>query len=163
MAGLLDFFSNNPHVVPPPDQLQALVAAARAEPAETSKTLPEKQPRDCGGSHPASSPAPVPSPQWPHRLVDRLEPQQIQALIRQYRSGQSASAVARQAGVSTSALLTLLRKHGVAVRRPGISDTLARALAQAHQAGATLRQLEQQYGLSHGVVWRAVHRSFRQP
>ncbi|WP_092918258.1 helix-turn-helix domain-containing protein [Agrococcus baldri] len=55
--------------------------------------------------------------------------------------------------------MRLLREHDVVVTKQKVTETEARRLAENYEAGATMRELERKFGLSHGAVMRALHRS----
>lgn len=48
---------------------------------------------------------------------------------------------------------------GVAISKRKVSDDEAAKLAREYAAGATMAQMEKEYGLSHGAVLRSLHQS----
>lgn len=78
--------------------------------------------------------------------------------MRRYEAGESARSIAEKYGVAASALIRLLRENNVVVRRRRITDNEARAMARDYEAGTTMADLEDKYRLSHGTVYRALHR-----
>jgi hypothetical protein len=52
----------------------------------------------------------------------------------------------------------MLKAEGVQIQKRKVSECEAATLATDYRAGATMRDLEAKYSLSHGVVLRALHR-----
>jgi hypothetical protein len=94
-----------------------------------------------------------------HRLSARLEPEQIEDVVRRYEAGQSARTLAAESGVAPSALLRLLRERNVIVRRQVVTPEQDQTMAREYEDGMTMADLETKHGLSHGAVLRALHRS----
>lgn len=78
--------------------------------------------------------------------------------MRRYEAGESARSLAAEHSVAASALIRLLRENNVVVRRRKVTDDAAHAMARDYEAGATMTDLEDKYRLSHGAVYRALHR-----
>lgn len=74
-------------------------------------------------------------------------------------AGESARALAREYQVTASAMVRLLREQGVNVEKRKVSEALARQLIAEYASSATMRELEARHRLSHGAVFRAIHRS----
>lgn len=102
--------------------------------------------------------APPPPDYQPHQLSKRLGPKKVEQILQKYQAGESARSLAQQHGVSTSAVVNLLRDNCITVKKRRVSDTEARQMAKEYRAGATMRELESKYDLSHGAVGRALHR-----
>lgn len=79
--------------------------------------------------------------------------------MRRYESGESATSIAKDLGVAPSALLRLLTQKQVVVRRHGLTPKQDAMLAKEYEAGATMAELEKTHRLSHGAVFRALHRA----
>lgn len=107
-----------------------------------------------GGSTPIEAPRRRATP-----LGQRLSRALIDELIRRHSEGESVRILAGEIGVAASALVRLLRDEGLVIEKPKVSEALVRQLAAEYEAGATMRELEQKHGLSHGVVFRALHRA----
>ncbi len=75
-----------------------------------------------------------------------------------YSSGESATALAKEYSVAPSALLRLMRERSVVVRTNRVSPELVATLVAEHQAGTSMAKLEAKFRLSHGAVFRALHR-----
>lgn len=53
----------------------------------------------------------------------------------------------------------MLRGEGVVISKRNVSDNEAAQMAAEYAADATMAELEKKYELSHGAVFRALHRS----
>lgn len=95
----------------------------------------------------------------PHELSRRLGATKVEELVQRASAGESVRSLARELGVANSALTRMLRGQGVAISKQKVSDDETAELAQEHEAGATMAELEKKHGLSHGVVYRALHRN----
>lgn len=95
----------------------------------------------------------------PHGLSGRLGAKKVQDIIRRHEGGESARSVAASHGVSTSAVVNLLRDNSVVVKKRRVTEAESRKLAKEYEAGATMRELQAKYDLSHGAVMRALHRT----
>lgn len=93
-----------------------------------------------------------------HRLEARLGPEAVTEVVRRYESGESATVIAKDLDVAPSALIRLLRKQNVVVRRQVVTGDKTQQLAREYEAGATMAELEQKHQLSHGAVLRALRR-----
>ncbi|MGS0560532.1 helix-turn-helix domain-containing protein [Microbacterium aurugineum] len=89
----------------------------------------------------------------------RLSPETVAEIVRRYEEGESARSLAKTHGVAASALIRLLRENNVVVRKRKVTDAEARQMAKEYGAGATMRELEARFELSHGAVLRSLHRS----
>lgn len=89
----------------------------------------------------------------------RFSPETVAEIVRRYEEGESARSLAETHGVAASALIRLLRENNVVVKKRKVTDAEARRMATEYQAGATMREIEAMFGLSHGAVSRALHRT----
>ena len=53
----------------------------------------------------------------------------------------------------------MLREEGAPISKRKVSEDEAAAMKREYEAGATMAELEQNHGLSHGAVSRALHRA----
>lgn len=53
----------------------------------------------------------------------------------------------------------MLREEGVVISTRNVSDDEAAEMAAEYAAGARMAELEKKYELSHGAVFRALHRT----
>ena len=98
------------------------------------------------------------SPRNSTPLVKRLDAEQIADLAARASAGASANSLAGELGVSTSALVRLLRAQGVELKISRVTDLQRRQLVLEYEAGATMVELEAKHSLSHNTVLRALHR-----
>lgn len=108
-----------------------------------------------GDREDGSNPAPTYRAQG---LPKRLSAKEIEEIVRRYEAGESARSLAVENSVAASALIRLLRENNVVVRRREVADDEAHAMAHDYETGATMADLEDKYRLSHGAVYRALHR-----
>lgn len=94
-----------------------------------------------------------------HELSKRLGAEKVGGVVRRAKAGESVRSLARELGVSNSALTRMLREEGVVIQRRTVSAEDEQALARAYDAGNTIAGLEKQFKLSHGAVIRALHRA----
>lgn len=77
--------------------------------------------------------------------------------MQRYRSGESARELAEEYGVSRNAVLNLLRKNNVVVRRRPLNEAQKTAITKEYEAGSTIAALAKKHESSHGAVSRALH------
>lgn len=94
-----------------------------------------------------------------HGLEARLGPEAVAKVVSQYESGESATSIAKNLGVAPSALLRLLVRKRVVVRKHGLTPEKDTILGDEYAAGATMAELEKKHQLSHGAVIRALRRA----
>ncbi|KQZ84137.1 hypothetical protein ASD56_08980 [Microbacterium sp. Root166] len=80
-------------------------------------------------------------------------------IIHRYEAGESARSLSEQYGVSTSAVVNLLRDNAVVVKKRRVTNAEAKAMAEEYEAGATVAVIENKHKVSHGAVLRSLHRS----
>ena len=136
MAALIDLCSNHCKSGFTPEELQKMATpGARAD----------------GLSRPARYQA--------HELSKRLGPDVVRDLVTRAKAGESARALARDMQVAPSAMTRLLREQGVTVSKRKVTNKEAAEMKREYEAGVTMAQLEAKYSLSHGAVYRALHRA----
>lgn len=101
----------------------------------------------------------APASYQPHELSKRLGAAKVTEVVRRVQAGESARSLAAELGVANSALIRMLREQGVTVQRRKVSDEDAAAMAREYETGASMAELEEKFGLSHGAVYRALHRA----
>ncbi|TQO21454.1 hypothetical protein FB385_0256 [Paramicrobacterium agarici] len=94
----------------------------------------------------------------PQELSKRLGAEKVAELVHRVETGESVRSLAEELGVASSALTRILRTQGASIAKRKVSDATARQMAKEYEAGATMREIEAKFGLSHGVVYRALHR-----
>lgn len=95
----------------------------------------------------------------PQCLSKRLSSDQINGVVQRYGEGESARSIAIDIGVAPSALVRLLREKGVTVIKTRVTADKARQMAKDYEACSTMWEIEARYELSHGAVFRAIHRA----
>lgn len=75
-----------------------------------------------------------------------------------FEAGERERSISARYGVSTSAVVNLLRDNAIVVNNRGVTDAEAREMAMEYEAGSSTRELEAKHELSHGAVVRAQHR-----
>jgi transposase-like protein len=135
-ADVTDLYSNPLELPFTPDELRKL--AVRGD-------------REVGLSEPVAH--------RPHELFKRLGVTKLDELIARAQRGESVRSLAREVGVVNSALIRALRERGAAITKTVVDEALTKRLAAEYEAGATMRELEEKFKLSHGAVIRALHRS----
>lgn len=140
LAGIIDLLSNQDEDGVTVDRLREIGRSTRGD-APEGDARPELPTRK------------------PQCLSKRLSADQIDDAVRRYREGESARSIAIDIGVAPSALVRLLREKGVTVKNTRVTTEQARRMANEYEGGATMRELEARYGLSHGAVFRALHRT----
>lgn len=99
---------------------------------------------------------PIPSPQS-HAIAGRLGEDACAEIICRYTSGESSQKLATEYGVARNAILNLLRKNNVVVRRRPLTEAQKAAIAKGYEAGSTIAALAKMHKSSHGAVGRALH------
>lgn len=87
-----------------------------------------------------------------HKLAQRLEPNQIQDIIRRYRAGESSNAIAVDLCISKGAVLNLLDAHQVTKRSRSVSEEQKQRIRQLRHDGLTLKQIAKETGHSYRFV-----------
>lgn len=136
MADTLDLCSNIAHGSFTPDGLRKL-AIPRQRPDGLNKQVSYR----------------------PQELSKRLGAEKVEELVRRVNDGDSVRSLAQELGVANSALTRMLRAQGASITKRKVSEDEAANLASEYAAGATMAELEEKYGLSHGAVLRSLHRS----
>lgn len=139
LAGVIELLSKNLDVTLTPDGLRELT---RRLEHDDQKEEPQE-----------------PGKLQVHRLSQRLGPERVAQVKDRYESGESARSIASDLGVATSALIRLLREHNVIVRTHSVTTQQAAVMAMEYKEGVTMAELQEKYKLSHGAVFRALHRA----
>jgi uncharacterized protein (DUF433 family) len=77
-------------------------------------------------------------------------------IIRRYGAGEAAQALAEDYDISRNAVLNLLRRNNVVVRRQPLPKDQRPLVAADYEAGATIAQLVDKYGASYGHISRVL-------
>lgn len=83
-------------------------------------------------------------------------------IVKEYLAGETSTSLGKRYGVSSHAILRLLRKANIRIRSKGGSDKVydegwTAAFVAAYQAGEAIMSIAERMGVGHGTVWRALH------
>src|SRR5258708_17148811 len=85
----------------------------------------------------------------------------IDAIVKAYLAGETSTSLGKSYGVSSHAILVLLRKAEIRIRSKGGSDKVydegwTAAFVAAYQAGETIMSIAERMGVGQGTIWRAL-------
>jgi hypothetical protein len=92
------------------------------------------------------------------RLKRFLNAQDVTDIAARYEAGETTQQVGNRYGISKSRVATILREHGITIRRQGLNDEHVREAATLYVAGRSLAWLGARYGISHATVAAALRR-----
>lgn len=92
-------------------------------------------------------------------LRRRLAPQVISELVTRYRAGEDTPALSREYGISKCALLHLLCKEDVTMRKQPITPRDAKQAAQLYENGLSITEIVEQIGYSYSTVRKSLNES----
>lgn len=93
----------------------------------------------------------------PHAVARRLGLSACAEILRRYKAGETAQALAEEYGVARNAVLKLLRSGSVVVRRRSPTDGEKRRFVADYEKGATIAEIAKHTGFSFGSVQKALH------
>jgi len=67
-------------------------------------------------------------------IAVRLSAETVEEIVHRYRTGRSATSLAKELGVAPSALLNLMRERQVVIRKHGFTAERAAVLAREYEA-----------------------------
>jgi hypothetical protein len=73
-------------------------------------------------------------------------------IAQSYEAGETTQQIGAHYGISKTRVATILREHGVPVRRQGLTDEQVSEAANLYAAGKSLAWLGARYGVSHTTV-----------
>jgi hypothetical protein len=74
----------------------------------------------------------------PHKITQRLTPEQIEKLVEAYRAGETAAALSRQWNISRGTVARLVETRGIELHQRGLSDIELATAAELYAAGQSL-------------------------
>jgi transcriptional regulator of aromatic amino acid metabolism len=80
----------------------------------------------------------------------------IADIVHRYEAGETTQRVGTRYGISKTRVATILREHGVSIRRQGLTDEQVREAATLYTAGKSLAWLGARFGVSHTTVATAL-------
>jgi hypothetical protein len=91
-----------------------------------------------------------------HAARRRLPAETIQQLVTDYQARVPSTELAKRFGVSKGAVLHLLRKQGVSIRRQSMTEAEVEQATQLYRAGNSLVAVGAKLGYDHGTIHRAL-------
>lgn len=107
---------------------------------------------------PDSSMADV-QPTRPRNLRRRLSRRQVAEIVSRYNAGDNTPVLAEDYGIAKSALLQLLRREGVTLRKQSITPREAKQAARLYESGLSIVEVVERIGYSYTAVRESLHRS----
>jgi hypothetical protein len=112
--------------------------------------------RKSGSINPDSAPAE--GKDVPMRTLQRrLSPHDRVDLVARYIAGEGTPALSREYGISKCALLHLLRKGGVTMRKQAMTPWDAKRAARLYERGLSITEVVERIGYSYSTVRKALH------
>jgi hypothetical protein len=105
---------------------------------------------------PSSATTRISNASQPFKLKQRLGDETCDEIVHRYESGETAQILADEFKVAKSALLVLLRSRSVIMRRRAVTEEQTAHLAEGYARGKTIAALEQETGIAHGSIQRAL-------
>lgn len=154
-AGPVKRYSNS---APSPDELEALAEAlqlfARGEGTGKSVEQLEALVEHLRTSNVDRSSAPR-----SHRIVDRLEPDVLDAVVARYQAGDGTPVVAKAFGISETAVKRLLRDRGIELRMRPISPTVLAKATELYERRLGVQRIATELKVSKTTLLRAMKKA----
>lgn len=93
-----------------------------------------------------------------HRSKRFLSANDVAEIAKKYESGNTTQQIAADYGISKTRVATVLREHGITIRRQGLTKEQATEAATLYAAGRSLAWLAARYGVSPMTVSTALRR-----
>jgi hypothetical protein len=87
-----------------------------------------------------------------------LSANDITDIITRYNTGNTTQHIATHYGISKTRVATILRDHGIAIRRQGLTTKQLTEAAALYAAGQSLAHIGARFGVSHTTVAAALRR-----
>jgi hypothetical protein len=87
-----------------------------------------------------------------------LTAQEVTDIVDRYEAGETTQQVGNRYGISKTRIATILREHGITIRRQGLADELVSEAATLYVAGRSLAWLAARFDVSHTTVAAALRR-----
>lgn len=81
-----------------------------------------------------------------------LSTNDIAKIITRYNAGNTIQHIATHYGISKTRVATILRDHGIAIRRQGLTTEQVTEAATLYAAGQSLAQIGARFGVSHTTI-----------
>lgn len=92
-----------------------------------------------------------------HSIKRRLGRETCDEIAERYEAGEHATALAKEYEIAASSVLVMLRARGVIIRAQAPTPEQIAKLVAGYNAGMTINELVERYGISRGTVGRALH------
>jgi len=89
----------------------------------------------------------------PHRIDRRFGKSGIAQLCKDYEAGKSARQLAAKYHISKTSVQRLLQKHGISLRRQGLTPDQLQRATELYQAGKSIPEVSEAMALSQNVVY----------
>ncbi|SIJ89493.1 Transposase and inactivated derivatives, IS30 family [Mycobacteroides abscessus subsp. bolletii] len=76
----------------------------------------------------------------------------ITKIITRYNAGNTTQHIATYYGISKTRVATILRDHGITIRRQGLTTEQVTEAATLYAAGQSLAQIGARFGVSHTTI-----------
>jgi lambda repressor-like predicted transcriptional regulator len=106
--------------------------------------------------HAASSPRPTEGPKHARQHPHRLSQAEVLEQIAAYGHGESIKQLAQRFGIHRMTVTALLRRHGVELRRAGLTSDDVVAASRLYAHGWSLAKLGRKFGVNAATVLRAL-------
>jgi hypothetical protein len=107
--------------------------------------------------HDALSVRPAEGPRRPRQRQRRLGMAEVMELIKAYEQQESIKELAQRFGIHRTTVTSLLRRHGVALRRSGLAPADVAEATHLYRHGWSLARLGAEFGVDPTTVWWALH------
>lgn len=87
-----------------------------------------------------------------------LTAQDVTDIAHCYEAGETTQQIGNHYGISKTRVVTILREHGLTIRRQGLTDEQVTEVATLYALGRSLAQLGARYDVSHTTVATALRR-----
>ena len=85
-----------------------------------------------------------------------LTPDDTAIIVERYETGNTTADIGRHYGMSKTRVATILREHGVVIRRKGMTADQAREAVELYAGGKSLAWIGDRLGVSHTTVAAAL-------
>jgi hypothetical protein len=83
----------------------------------------------------------------------------MQQLLADYQAGSTCRQLAERYGLARSTVIGLLRKHGVEIRHPRVTQAEQAEMVQLYRAGVRQVDIAARFGRDPGNIWHVLKRA----
>jgi DNA-binding transcriptional regulator LsrR (DeoR family) len=73
-------------------------------------------------------------------------------IVHRYQADETTQRIGTRYGISKTRVATVLREHGITIRRQGLTDDQAKEAATLYITGKSLAQIGAHFGVSHTTI-----------